>query len=165
MATLTTYTSYDEVRAALGVAPKELEDTTLALPLYVDYLLGELDDVNAGIVDEFTTVAAIAEISRTAAQQRFYLAVRLFATYSTAKQLTGSLSMFGPKDIGDGKALVSRFADSPYRQVIASVQKEYERLRSRLEAAYAALASTSVSVGTRTYLSVVSPSSDPVTGT
>ena len=35
---ITEYTTYDDVRAALGVSVDDLEDSTLALDLYADML-------------------------------------------------------------------------------------------------------------------------------
>ena len=42
---LTDYTSYDEVRAALGVSAEELEDETLQLDFYSISLTAELEDI------------------------------------------------------------------------------------------------------------------------
>lgn len=159
------YTTPDAVRAVLGVSDDELEDGTLALELYSNYLQMELEDINLNLPVEYAAVAAIAEGSRTAAQQRFYIATRLFAPYSVANQLGSSLPMFGPKDISDGKATVGRFADSPYRATLEKVKKEYDRLKLRLDEMYAALTSSTVVTTSRVLMSVSSPSSDPVTGT
>ena len=41
---ITNYTSYDSVRAALGVSSDDLEDATLALDIYADALELEFDD-------------------------------------------------------------------------------------------------------------------------
>ena len=43
MAILTDYTTYDTVRAVLGVAEEELEDATLGLPMYLQQLQKSMD--------------------------------------------------------------------------------------------------------------------------
>lgn len=159
---LTDYTSYDEVRAALGVSTDELEDATLALGMYSDSLELELESVNLGVPSLFTTVAALPEADRTDSQGRFYRTAKLFATYAVAKQLLPSLPMFGPKDISDGKATVSRFADSPYRETSKRVEAKYDELFTKLTTAYDSAASTTTATVTLNLLSVVNPATDPV---
>lgn len=159
-----TLTTYDDVRAVLGVTVDELEDSTLTLELYANHLDMELEDIAAALPAQYTTVAAIAENLRTAAQQKFYRLTRLFATYSVARQLISGLPMFGPKDISDGKALVSRFADSPYTRVADEVRAEYDRLLIALGKAYGELISQAVTVTTRTYAVSIGQGVDRVTG-
>lgn len=159
---ITDYTTYDDVRAVLGVSTDELEDTTLALETYASALLLDLEDVDVALP---ATYSALPGTGRTAAQERFFVTVRLFATYAVARQLTSSLPMFGPKDITDGKAGVTRFADSPYKETIKRLQAEYDRYRTRLEKAYAGLTAGAYTLTVPTFLSVASPTSDPVTGT
>ena len=161
---LLTYTTYDDIRAALGVSTDEIEDATLSLSLYELNLTSELEDVALTLESEYATVAALS--SRTAVQDRFLQATRLFATYAVAYQATTSLPLFSPKDISDGKASVTRYADSPYKEVMKRVEQLYGKYRSKLEAAFAAITAGSVpSITARPYFSVASPDSDPVTGT
>lgn len=161
---LLTYTTYDDIRAALGVSVDEIEDATLSLSLYELNLTAELEDVDLTLETEYATVAALT--SRTAVQDRFLQATRLFSTYVVAYQATTSLPLFSPKDISDGKATMSRYADSPYKEVIKKVEQLYGKYKSRLEAALAALtASSAPSITARPYFSVSVPDSDPVTGT
>lgn len=161
---LTDYTTYDEIRASLGVSSDEIEDTTLGLAMYSDYLDLELDDIDSDIASQFTTVKAIAEGSRTAAEARFYKATTLFAVYAVARQLTVSLPLFSPKDISDGKATLGRYADSPYRETIKRVKDEYEKFRVRLKDTFDALNATTTTPVTRSYMGVSSPDTDVVTG-
>ena len=157
------YTTPSDIRAVLGVNDEELEDSTLGLEVYSISLEGELEDVAVSLPSEYATVAAIDEAARTDAQRRFYLATRLFATYVVAQQLGSGLPMFGPKDITDGKAGVSRFADSPYKQTIEEVKRQYKKSRRRLEDAFSAVTSTSANTTVfRTFMVVSSPSTDPV---
>lgn len=165
MAVLTTYTSYDEIRAVLGVSTEELEDSTLSLGMYAAALTAELEDINTGIPAQFITVAGMADIARTANQQRFFDSTRLFAAYAIAKQLGSSLPLFSPKDITDGKASVARFADSPYQTTLKEIKNMYEAARLRLGKAYDNLQSLSTSSTPVMFLSAVAPAIDPVTGT
>lgn len=157
------YTSYEEIRATLGVDDEELSDDTLALPLYESYLKLELEDIgNGSAVDQFATIALVAEDARTKAQQRFFELVRVYSTYAVAVQLATSLPLFSPKDIGDGKASTGRFADGPYREVIKQNKDLYDRLRPKLEQALAAVDNTAAVLSERNFFVVSSPSTDPV---
>ena len=159
-----TYTSYDEVRAVLGVSTDELEDPTLALALYDYGLQAELNDISAALPADFATVAAITSGSRTTIEQWFLQTTKLFAAYAVAKQLGTGLPLFGPKDISDGKATVSRFADSPYKESLKRVEKEYNTMKVRLESAYAQYKSLSSTTVVRSYMRASAPTIDAVTG-
>lgn len=162
---LTDYTTYDEVRAVLGVTDEELEDATLDLDVYSHNLLAELEDVSLDLPAAYTTASALDEASRSPAQQRFFSATRLFSVYAVAVQLAGSLPLFSPKTITDGKAGYARYADSPYKQTIEECKAQYLRARTRLISAFQTLEDgAATNVGLRPFLSVSSPSSDPVTG-
>ena len=159
---LTTYTTYNDVRAALGVSPDDLDDATLALSLYDDNLTQELEDVALTLPETFATTKAIA--APTALETRFLTACRLFSTFAVAKMLTAALPLFAAKEVTDGKAAVGRF-DSPYKDVIKSVNEQYATQRARLVTALSAVGTTSETATARVYMAVASPSSDPVTGT
>ena len=155
------YTTYDEIRAILGVSSDDLEDATLDLQIYDNYLTMELEDVNINIPDAFST--AYTAPSPTAAQLRFLQATSMFAAFAIARQLTTSLPLFAAKQETDSKASGTRF-DNAYKDTIASVQKEYGRMRNRLIQCYDAVASTETTKVTRTFFGIVKPSSDPITG-
>lgn len=157
------YTTYDDVRAILGVSVDEIEDVTLGLEVYESYLETELEDVGANLAADYAAVAALSEATRTPVEKKFLRTTRLFAAYACAKQLTVSLPMFGPKDISDGKATVSRFADSPYREVVKRVGQEYDRLKLVLVDAYAGLSSTTGATTVRVFLGTTGLAVDPVT--
>lgn len=161
---LTDYTTYDDVRSALGVSSDELANETLDLETWDNHLQFELEDINASLPDTYATISATSSASRTAAQAKLYRATRLFSTLALANTLAASLPMFGPKDISDGKASVSRFADAPYKAVVSSVKMQYEKARDRLKDAWAELNASSAAASTRPYLGVSSPTTDPVTG-
>lgn len=158
------YTTFDDIRSALGVSSDELEDTTLELETWDYHLQADLEGISATLTAGYAAVVAVAAGSRTAAQAKLYRATRLYATLSTANALAASLPMFGPKDVSDGKALVSRFADAPYKAVVKSVREQYETAGARLKQAWAELSSSTSKVTVRSYMGVSSPATDPVTG-
>lgn len=160
---LVDYTSFDDVRAALGVSEEEISDATLSLDLYAFNLESELQEVDALLTSDYGSLPDSA--SRTEAQTRFAQLVCLFATYAVAKQATISLPMFGPKEQTDGKAGVSRFAQDPYKVTSARILAQYETFRSKLEEAYEAIRpEAAATVTPRPYFSAVSATYDPVTG-
>jgi len=161
---LLTLTSYQDIRAVLGVSEDEISDDTLALTTWVTGLTLELLEVAALLPAQYTTVAAIAAGARTADQQWFYDLTRLYATYAVAKQLSSGLPLFSPKNITDGKASIGRFSDSPYKETIKAVQAGYERYQVALASAYSVVAAVSVTTVSRPWFSVASPNTDPVTG-
>lgn len=157
------YTTPSDIRALLGVSEDEISDATLSLEVYDAYLASELEDIGADLAATYSTVAVVPEAARTSAQKKFYRLTRLFSSYAAAKQLTTSLPMFGPKDISDGKATVSRFADSPYRDVVKRITQEYDRLKSLLAEAFAGLTSSTGTSTQRVYLGSTGLATDPVT--
>jgi hypothetical protein len=159
---LTTFTTYAEVRAVLGVSDNDIADATLALPMYEDMLRMELDTVNVGVYPKFVEVVAV--VSPTEAQSTFLRYFRLFCSYAVAKSLASALPMFGPKSIGDGKANMSRFSDSPYKVTVEKVEAEFGRMTNLLNAAYSTLASTSATTFTRPWFASTGLAVDPVTG-
>lgn len=159
---ITTFTSYDDIRAALGVSDEELGDETLALQLYEDTLLADLEDISLDLPDTYATVSA--EATPTAVQSRFLREVRSFSTYAVARQLLPGLPMFGVKSVEDGKARMERFAEA-YRATTKTVNDEYDKCKNRLTQALASVSISGTVSVSRSYMSVVSPVSDPITGT
>lgn len=159
---LTAYTSYDEVRAVLGVSSDDLEDATIALPIYANDLEDEMEEIDPDLPATFATVSGLSV--HTVAQARFLRACNGFATYAVARKLTGSMSMFAAKQVTDSKAGLTRF-DNPLQIVLQTIQREYERAKTRLGQAVAALSSSTRDVAPRPYLSAATPGYDPVTNT
>lgn len=162
MTTITTYTTYADIRAALGVSDEDLEDETLALSLYADSLTQDLEDIALTLPDTIATTKA--NVTPTDNEVRFLTAARLFATYAVAKQLTAALPLFAAQQVSDSKATVQRF-DNPYRDTIKQVVDQYERTRNRLMASLTLIGTVTADATPRVYMGVSSPSSDPVTGT
>ena len=80
---LTAYTSYADVRAALGVTPKELSDDTLALPLYENVLVLAFGKQDAGFQAFLDTTLAV--VGPSALQSYFLRLAQVFATYTVAQ--------------------------------------------------------------------------------
>lgn len=161
---LTDYTTYNDIRAVLGVSDEELEDTTLALEVYSVNLSKEMRGVHAQTVTQYTTISGKVVGDRTAAEQQFYEQCRLFAVYAVAKQCLSSLPLFSPKDISDNKAAMSRFSDSPFRTTMKEVNARYTENKSDLAAAIATVLATSGTKAKRTWMATAKSTTDPVTG-
>lgn len=162
---LVDYTTFDEVRAALGVSDDELEDTTLSLPVYEYNLKKELRDIQLGILSTFATVQQISEADRTEEQAQLFESVRLFSTYAVARHLCGSLSMFSPKEITDSKSSMVRFSDKTIEETVAQVSLTYQTYRAYVQQALEQIAQGSVAAPQRRrFLGVAGLSVDPVTG-
>src|SRR5574337_1401792 len=156
---LTLYTTYADVRAALGVDDDELTDATLGLQLYADSLDADLRDIGAGVASTYATVSALS--SPTADQSWFIACVRSFSTYAVARALLPALPSFAPQSIEDGKARVQRF-DTPYREKSKAISEEMGRWQSRLEAAFTGIGQAANPTPARRHMSVVTPGRDPI---
>lgn len=162
---LNQYCELAEVRAALGVNSTELSDAVLNLPIYEIGLVRELAKVSASLPAAFLVVRAVPEVDRTTSQAELFSAARMFNVYTCAKQVGVSLGSLVPKDVTDGKAAMSRFSDSPYRDTLARVDTLLAAARSDLVTAYATYTGAGAS---QTALPPVLMASgrkyDPVTG-
>lgn len=162
---LTQYCELDEVRAALGVNDVELTDAVLNLPIYQIGLVRELAKISASLPAAFLAVSAIPEATRKVVQSALFDTARMFSVYTCAKQVGASLGSLVPKDVSDGKATLSRFSDSPYRDTLARVEVILQTSRADLVDAYAGYAGANVSVVIPgTMFKASGRSYDPVTG-
>lgn len=164
---LTAYCEFGEVRSTLGVNDIELSDQVLALPVYEMGLIRELNRLSTSLNAAFLTIHGKLIGDRTTAEATLHDAVRLFSVYAAAKQVGVSLANFAPKDVGDGKATVSRYAGEPFEKVMARIDEYYGALRVDLQSAYAAFTSTvatNTSTTPATFFMASKRSYDPVTG-
>jgi hypothetical protein len=156
------YASYDSIRAVLGVSQDEIEDSTIDLPLYEVLLSEDLRGMYSTLEADYHTVRAVATPS--AAETRFVKILQTYAAYQVAYTLLGSVIMFAPKNISDGKASVER-VDKPFAVLDANVSRTLSYVRDRLLDAYQAYNPIKVAPATVTRSMIVSTSlSDPVTG-
>lgn len=162
---LTDYCDFDEIRAALGVNDEELADAVLALPIYEIGLARELKKISASLPAAFSEASGLPE-PPPAPARALLDAVRMFAAYTVARQSGAALSMFAPKDIGDGKASLSRFAGQPYTETMDNVLTNLADARAALVDALAAYSGSGASSSSSlpTFFKASGRGADPVTG-
>lgn len=160
---ITEYSSYGAVRAVLGVSPREIEDTVIDLPMYEVLLLEDFLDMSSTMAADYAT--AKNAVSPTAIETRFVRILQTYASYQVASTLLGSVSMFAPKDITDGKASLARVAD-PYAALKENVAQSLGYVRQRLLAAYEAYSPANVAPAAvrRSWVVGVGLANDPVAG-
>lgn len=127
---LTDYTTYEEVRAALGVSAHELKDETLALPIYLTELTEQLREIHPDLD------ASYQSAKTAGTQERFVSLVQMYCAYAVAQHALGRIEMFAPRVIKDARAEMER-AENPFKQLREDVASMLGRLRTRLLAAYA----------------------------
>lgn len=126
---ITDYTTYDEIRAILGVAPEELEDVTIALPTYGFMLSEGLLDLVETLEDDYATVSAIVPATKNTT--RFVNLINAWAGYQVAGQLMVSIEMFAPQTIKSDKDEQTRVAD-PYKGLQEAITATLADLRARI---------------------------------
>ena len=157
---LTQFTSYDEIRAVLGVSDEELEDTTLALSMYPRLLEMDLGDISSGLVDQYLAIYALA--IKTPEEQKLLDVVSVFSAYAISKHLLTSMPLFAPKRITDGRAETDRVTD-PFEGVREGVNSTYQTLRARVLIALGNLGTPVTAATQRTYFAVAGLAINPVT--
>lgn len=158
---LTDYTTYADIRAALGVSEEEIEDVTLGLALYSTLLDEDLLAVDPLLVSTFT---ALPPTGRTPAQARLAALTSLYATYAVAHRLTDSVELFGFLKVADGRASTER-AKEAFDNLRANIAAMLSRLRGTLLAALQVVVpSTVVTATTSSWVSSTGIALDPVTG-
>jgi len=159
---LTQYTSYDDIRAALGVAPEEITDDVLGLTSYEQILTFDLYDITPAIGSYYL---ALPGSGLTADQERFQDLMQVYAAYVIAQHLLTSLPMFGPQSIRDAKTEIQRISD-PYKATREGVIAFYGLMRARLLAAYLVLvpAAPISSAAVFNPMAAIPLGTDPVTG-
>jgi hypothetical protein len=136
---ITSFTTFDEIRAALGVSATELPDSIIGQEQYSTLAVLDLEAVNSGIPALYSTIFALPEANRSAAEQRYYLLVRLFITYAIARNLLTSLPLFSVSRLSDGRAEFTRQPDI-FEDVRLGVQGMFNTLRTKLTTSYVGLA-------------------------
>ena len=161
---LTDYTDYDTIRAVLGVSDEELEDTTLALPMYMDMLELGLGDIYNTLPELFESIKA--NPTPTPQQTKLVKVVQLYSAYFIASELLTSLTLFAPKRIADGRAEMERVVD-PFKDVKEGVRTGLLNLRNRIRIILGDLSIVPNPVATfgLVYAVGVPLSLDPVTNT
>lgn len=127
---VSTYTTSNEIRAALGVSTTELPDSTLVLPMYDTVADLAVDEVHSKLEDLFEATVVLP--TPTATEQKFIDVVKLYVTYALAKHLLSSLPLFSVQRLTDGKAEFQRQTDI-FEDVRDGVDATLAGLRARLE--------------------------------
>lgn len=162
---LVDFTSYADIRAALGVVVDEIQDDVISLPIYENNLAMELDAIDLALIADHGVVKVKDVGARTDNETRFMRAMQLYTTYVVARQLTTSLPLFSPKEITDGKASLVRYAQNPYETTIKGVGQLCETYRLLVISAYGTMKETAEGApAIRNYFNVVTPTYDPITG-
>lgn len=166
---LTTYTTYDTVRALLGVSPKELEDATLALAVWEQQFLLEMLDVDGGqgnVKAQYAIIAALAANARSTDQQQLFDLVNMIAGYSVAKQILTGAPLAFVQQLTDGRAAFHRFEGASFDKVREGVVATLTQLLRRLRAVLTKLVPTATvtAVPQRTYITSTGLGVDPITG-
>ncbi len=163
---LVTYTSYETVRAVVGVADTEIPDDILALDLYEREVVESLDLLNPALRVQYDVVLGVPLIDRTALQRRYASLISAYAAYKVGKTLAGgSIELFAPKKIQDGKGVAERVQD-PFSQLrldISATLTKWEGVLLRC----LALIDPSQTVATRAapaFMASVGLAQNPVTG-
>lgn len=160
---LTDFTTYNEVRATLGVSEPEITDAVLALPMYEVLLTEDLREMNEDLEADYMVADAL--ISPTADQARFVYLVQTYSAHKVGLVLIGSIPMFAPRMIKDSSSEFDRMAD-PYQNMRQSIADTLTYLRSRVLDAYATLtpAAPAPAAITRVLVAGVGLGVDPITG-
>lgn len=158
---LTEYTTFNDIRAALGVSEEEIDDLTIGLSLYETLLDEDLLAVDPNLVA--TWVALPAVDSRSAVERRFGSLVGLYSTYAVAYRLTDTVELFGFLKVADGRASTER-AQEAFNNLRANITGMLTRLRGLLLAALQALVPATVITATSfSWVSSTGTATDPVT--
>lgn len=132
---LLTYTTYEEVRATLGVSSTELSDKVLSQPLYGTFAQLALEDIALDLPRLFDTI--MLATTPTDAQARLAALIQLFVPYTLAKKLLSSLPLFAVQALTDGRAGFDRQRDANiYDNVREDVELVLADVTARLKAAY-----------------------------
>lgn len=161
---LTEYTTYADIRAALGVSDEELSDDTLGLDLYLTLLEEEIVDAHASLPAAWDALPADAD-TWTADQRRFAALFKLFSTFAVAYGLLDSAELFGFLKVADGRASTERVPKS-YENLRINITAMYARVKAKLLAALLLVdpGASVATVPTIAFVSAVPGSIDPVTG-
>ena len=157
---LTDFASYDEIRAVLGVSDEELEDGTLALPLYLKLLQMDFGDLASTLEAQY--LAAKALPTPSAAEQKLLDVVSVFSAYAISKHLLTSMPLFAPKRITDGRAETDRVTD-PFEGVREGVNSTYQTLKARVLIALGNTGTPTTAATDRVYFSAAGLTINPVT--
>lgn len=163
---LTDYTTYDQIRAVFSVTDAELEDTTLAQPLYETQLMEQFRLVGEDVEQKFLDLQGVMVSNMTYKEKRFYRLVGVFSTYAVCMELLQSLELLAVKSEQDARAQYERFGPH-FDRIAESVKAGFLTAQARLTEAYNDIATVQITAATRTFrvTGAVGLAVDPVTNT
>lgn len=161
MISVTDYTTYDDVRAALGLDDTELTDTTLALTTYASVLQralrGTTDSTGKSLYAYFDELSVI--VNPTEDQDTLLGLIKEFSTYTVAVACLPGLSLLIKKTESDGKATVTRFsAESTFKDVVSNVTNTLNEIKTEILSNFGVV----TTYNQVTLLTRVEPDTDPV---
>lgn len=159
---LTDYTTFADIRAALGVSEEELDDATLELDLHLTLLEDGVDQLSPTLLADWAALPS--PDTQSADQLKFAALFKLYCTYAVAFNLLNSAELFGFLKVADGRASTERVPEA-YKSLRLGVTGMYQRVKARMLAAYLVLVPAAV-VATPVITSLVSSvgiAADPVT--
>ena len=162
---LTEYTTYEDVRAALGVSSEEIDDATLGLDTFLTLLEEDLLAVNSGVPTAWLALPADPDTD-SASEKRFRRLVKLYSTYAVAYRLLDSAELFGVLKVADGRASTERTAKA-YENLRINVSTMLAKVEALLLDALLAMVPAAVVpvAAVNTYVSSTGIALDPVTNT
>lgn len=155
MSTAVLYTTFDAIRAALGLSAVELPDKQMA-DLELDALLRiELLTVYS---THASLAAAIDAGTATPEQETTWLYLQQYCKYEAAVQFLPQFQLITAAQVGDAKATMRRFEPSNLSDTIAQISGMRDKFRTLLNPDLFPQQGDSFGVFT-----AVSPLYDPVT--
>jgi hypothetical protein len=160
---LTEFTSYNEIRAALGVSEEEITDCDLESPTRLTLLEEALFDLSPNLLPAWQSLPDVAD--RSPAQSRFAKLLSLYATYVVASHLLVSVELFGYQKVADGRASTER-SNKAFENLRANILGMVSRLGKKLLAALAEVDPGTLlePAGDLDYIAATGLASDPVSG-
>lgn len=129
---VTGFTTYDSIRAVLGLSDKELPNATLCDEIYAAQLAVDMAAVSEDLEADYTTAFNLT----TLAAVNFVSATRAFAAHAVAYRCITALWSLAPKSLTDGKAGFIRASDS-IEALGKRVESAFLLSRASLKRAYA----------------------------
>lgn len=158
--------SFDDVRGILGLGPKELRDTTIALKAYAIPVEGAVEAVHVELPELYDTLLTKQEdnsIPLTRTERKVLALTDAYATYYEARLLVMNMQSGALKKITDGKAEAERFPID-FDRLLGEINMVLADLLSRLQQALEDMGLTIAQVPFVYYGGVATLAVDPVTG-
>lgn len=163
MTAMTDFTSYDSIRAVLGVAIEEIPDATCGNVIYLTQLTERLLAINSTLTADYIALLPGPPVAAT--DLRFFNLVQTYAAYYVAGRMVGSLPLFAAKTIADQQETAERVVN-PFDGLKDDIDFTIGSLLTLLGDAYAAVKSTTAAAVTPRVLVVSTGLAlDPVTNT